>query len=381
MRKFENTVSIPDRLVQTWLTVPENIFDTLAAIPKDMKTVIKHTSDEIKNIFKSAITKWKRYQKIWNTILSPFVALWTAVEWAVRTVVTPAVNLAVNTLKSWGNTIDNTRKSTLWSVFSDKPTSNFEYWELKTANIINKNRNWISKWRFNRKIFKNTEWKDSSKLWKETNDKEEIKNVEHRWVEEAKRILSDSPCWKTIIDGLCAKHNDFGIIFKDNTSDGSCNADHTITIWTQMPDWITGKAPFNWEANNSNFQKKHLLLHELSHCAVHSHSRDIPEIQEWLNLIKQYIEDRKDIDWRTLSILSYRNNTYRTTQEKAKEDFVEMLALRMNWNWNLCKKYLKLLSDNEHKGFRESHWLTTITREDASKLQSIFDRIIHYYGC
>lgn len=381
MRKFENTVSIPDRLVQTWLTVPENIFDTLAAIPKDMKAVVKHTSEEIKDIFRSAVSKWKRYQKIWNTILSPFVALWTAVEWAVRTVVTPATNLVVNTLKTWGNTINNTRKSTLWSVFSDKPISNFEYEELKTANVISKNKNRISKWRFNRKVFKNSEWKDNSKRWKETNNKEEIKNVEHRWVEKAKKILSDSPCWKKIIDGLCTRHNDFWIIFKDNTSMGRCNEDHTITIWTQIPNWIAELAPFNRKTKDSKFQIKHLLLHELSHCAIHSHKDEIPGINEWLDLIKRYIETNNNIGWRTLSLLSYRSSIYPTSREKAREDFVEMLALRMNWDWHLCKKYLKLLSDDAYRVFRENHWLVTITKEHASKLQNIFDEIINYYGC
>ena len=61
MSRIENTVSIPDRSIQTWLTISSNIFDTLAAFPKDIKGVVKYTSDEIKNIFKSAVTKWKRY--------------------------------------------------------------------------------------------------------------------------------------------------------------------------------------------------------------------------------------------------------------------------------------------------------------------------------
>jgi hypothetical protein len=198
-------------------------------------------------------------------------------------------------------------------------------------------------------------------------------------VDEAKRILSDSNCGKIIIDRLCESHKDFWIIFDNTTSIGRCNEDHTITIWTKMPNWITALSPFNWEAKNPETQKKHLLLHELSHGVIHSHAQEIPWIQEWLNLIKQYIEARKNIDWKTLSLLSYRNNTYGTTWEKAREDFVEMLALRMDWNWSLCKKYLKLLSDDEHKSFRKTHWLTTITKEDASKLQNIFDSIIHYY--
>lgn len=379
MNRIENTLSIPDRSIQTWLTIPSNIFDTLAAFPKDMKGVVKYTSDEIKNIFKSAVTKWKRYQKIWNTLLSPFVALWAAVEWTVRTVVTPTVNLFANTLRTWVNTLDNTRKSTFWSVLSDKPVSDFEYEELKTANVINKNKNWFSKWRFGRKVFQNNQRKESattSKKKAETIDK----GSNHIWVEEAKTILSDSVCGKKIIDGLCGRYRDFWIIFDNTTSSGRCNENHTITIWTQMPDGVAALAPFNWRAKNSEAQKKHLLLHELCHCTVDSRSKEIPWINEWLDLIKKYIETRKDTDWKTLSLLSYRNNsTYPTTREKAREDFVEILALRMNWNWNLCKRYLKLLSSDEYKSFREKNWLATITKEDASKLQNIFDSIIHFY--
>lgn len=381
LNRIGNTISIPGRLLKTWLTAWADIFDTLAAIPKDMKDVVNHTSNEIKNIFKSAVTKWKRYQKVGNTLLSPFVALWAAVEWAVRSVVTPTTNFVSNAFKSWKNLISNTLRSTFGSLFSKKPVSNFKYEELKTANIIEKNKNWFSKWRLSRKVFQDKQWenknlsskkptstwttkeqensKDSIKVTekndtekkaeqntKETPEKIE-KNTEHRWVEEAKKILSDSPCGKIIIDGLCKNLKDFWIIFNDTTAIWSCNADHTITIWTKMPNWINELAPFNWETRDNNFQKKHLLLHELSHCTVHSHSSDIPGIQEWLDLIKHYIEDRKNVNWRTLSMLSYSNNHYYDTpRKKAREDFVEMLALRMNWNWNLCKKYLKLLSDD-----------------------------------
>ena len=451
--RVENTVSIPDRGICTWLTATADIFNALAAIPKDMREIVKYTSNEIKNIFKSATTRWKRYQRIWNTLLSPFVALWAAVEWALRTVVTPSVNFITNAYRTGKNTVKNAINSTFWSTFSKKPVSNFKYEELKTANIIEKNKNWFSKRRFNRKLFQNKEWEDKktnntnhlnetkkdineeknnkekeskkddkdfkntksvkesedvtqdkpnnwatekekkelteqteqtekTETWKNSENNNEIieKNSEHIWVNEAKRILSDSICGKIIIDRLCESHKDFWIIFNNTKSIGRCNEDNTITIWTKMPNGISGLAPFNWESKNPETQIKHLLLHELSHVVIYSHAQEIPEIQEWLDLIKQYIEARKNIDWKTLSLLSYSNNNdYNTSQKKAKEDFVEMLALRMNWNWSLCKKYLTLLSDDEHKSFRENHWLATITKEHASKLQSIFDNIAHYY--
>ena len=427
LNRIGNTVSIPGRLLKTWLTASADVFDTLAAIPKDMKNIVSHTSSEIKNVFKSAWTKGKRYQRIGNKLLSPFVALWVAVEWAVRSVVTPATNFVVNTFKTWKNIVNNTINSTFGSAFSKNPVSDFRYEELKTANVIEKNKNWFSRWRFSRKVFQDNtqegnivnntrqlnekadeninneenrdatnwtardqsenedsaEWTADSKEENEENPEGTTESVqensEHRWVDEAKRILSDSTCGKIIIDKLCERHNDFWIIFDNTTADGKCGYDHTITIWTKMPNGIKELAPFNREARNPEIQKKHLLLHELSHCTVGSHSQDIPGVQEWLDIIKQYIEARKNIDWKTLSLLSYRNDTYETSWKKAREDFVEMLALRMNWNWDLCKKYLKLLSDEEHRDFRESHWLATITIEHAVKLQNILDSIVRYY--
>jgi hypothetical protein len=47
-----------------------------------------------------------------------------------------------------------------------------------------------------------------------------------------------------------------------------------------------------------------------------------------LDIIEKYID--KDTDDKTLSLLSYKNDTYKTSKDKAKEDFVEMLALAMN---------------------------------------------------
>ena len=531
VNRIENTISIPGRLVKTGLTAWADIFDTLAAIPKDMKNVISHTSSEIKNVFKNAWSKGKRYQRIGNTLLSPFVALWVAVEWAVRSVVTPAANFVANTFKAWKNVISNTLRSTFGSLFSKKPVSDFRYDELKTANVIEKNKNWFSKMRLSRRVFQNneqrvsnpepqpqqsaqpsqpqepvqpvqpqepvqpqpvqpnqpsdtnekeeanetrepnqaentndgktknesknkkgsenaegsedkkenknekeekntkenenwnngkdakwsknteesgekqektqekkeekaTEWSEKAEKKEETEKneaKEEKKenadkpaetvqqNSEHKWVSEAKAILSNSTCGKIIIDRLCENHKDFWIIFDNSTSMGRCNEDHTITIWTQMPNGITALAPFNWKAKNPDFQKRHLLLHELSHGVIYSHANEIPGIQEWLDLIQQHIEERKDIDWRTLSVLSYRNDVYRTSKDKSVEDFVEMLALRMDWNWNLCRKYLNLLSNDKYQKFRDRHWLVTISREEANKLQNIFDSIVHFY--
>ena len=431
------------------------------AISNDTKSIMRYTSDEIKKILASAWTTWKWYQRIWNIIISPFVALWAAVEWVVRSI--------VNWIK-WGPNLDNT--------FSKNPISNTSYEHLKTENALKRNKNWFSKWRFSRKMFKNNQWEQNSKLanpitpiekkenpnnkkpksntetkkeevkgeetkkdkvennQKSTPDtkpdikpdnseakesknnkeypidktdqkneikeeKNEVKNgkekanneddnkeknaqsteeqPEHIWVKQAKEILSDCSCAKTIIDKLCKSHKDFWIIFDDTTSIGRNNENNTITIWTQIPKNPRALAPFNRDTKSKTFQIKHLLLHELSHWVVHSHKDDIPEIERWLSIIKKYINDRKDIDQKTLSLLSYQSNVYKTTEAKALEDFVEMIALRMNWNWKMSEKYLNLLSKDDHKDFRENYWLATISKEDAQELQRSLDSIISFY--
>ena len=140
MYRIENTLSIPDRLLQTWLTVPSNIFDTLSAIPKDIKGVVKNTTEKIKNIFKSAVKKWKRYQRVWNTLLSPFVSLWAAVEWAVRTVVEPARNLFLNVRDSVGNFFKNIWNTIKRAFDTTTPVSDFSYEKLKLKEPTRKNR-------------------------------------------------------------------------------------------------------------------------------------------------------------------------------------------------------------------------------------------------
>ena len=143
--RISNTIRIPDRLLQTWLTTTADIFDTLSSFPKDLRDIIKYTSDEIKELFKNAVSKWKWYQRLWNTIISPFVAAWAVIEWAVRSVVTPTTNLVKNTYSTWRNFLSNTFKSTFWSVFSKKPLSDFKYESIKTANVIKKDNNFVFK--------------------------------------------------------------------------------------------------------------------------------------------------------------------------------------------------------------------------------------------
>ena len=548
--RFGNTIRIPTRLGYTAMNTVTDSVDTLVAMPKDALDVIQYTSHEIKNILSSAWTTWKRYQRVWNIILSPFVAMWAAVEWAVKTVVTPSVNWVVNTRNTWKNTVKNTWRSTFGRIFSKKPVSDFSYDKLKTANVIQKDKNRFSKRRFGRKSMwwnkwkkeewepksqdnawkvaatatvaatawatvsnatnfkeyekmkaqiewmkndmenlkkqkdelekqlakalemkkENSNWKpekvDTKTEWKawnkwnkeekgwEDSDKKEnsswksekIENAEsktewkawdkwdkeekawedsekktdsksnekkwkwadksetkeekkaedsikeseekkdetldkdskRKWLDEAKNLVENSICWQKILDWLSENYKDFWVIFDDSTSSWKHdNENHVIIVWTKLPKDMNSLAPFNWEEKDPVYQKRHVLLHELAHCTVTSYKNKIPEIQKWLDTIEKYID--KDHDGRTLSLLSYKNDTYKTNKDKAKEDFVEMLALAMNWKWNACKKYMDLLSDDEHKEFREKNGLATISKKDAETLGKACRAVVKFY--
>ena len=404
--RISNTIRVPDRLIQTWLTTTADIFDTLSSFPKDLRDIIKYTSDEIKELFKNAATKWKWYQRLWNTIISPFVAAWAVIEWAVRSVVTPTTNLVKNTYSTWRNFVSNIFKSTFWSVFSKKPLSDFKYESIKTANVIKKDNNFVFKWWSSRKVFKNTprnneinvEYEERPDTDAEPNNYDNYErrkrpsrvanntwnhpeNVEwgtqHVWVERAKNILNDSPCGKIIIDRLCRSHPEFWIIFDNSTCDWRGNENNTITIWTQMPRSNAGYAPFNRVDKNREKQLKHLLLHELAHCTLHSHINEIPWLRECYNIVIHYLEANAR-EWKTLSILSH-SSVYNTIEIKAMEDCVEMMALAMNGNWELSNRYLKLLTDDEYNSFRNNNRLVKISREDADKLKTALKNVRTYY--
>lgn len=406
--RISNTIRIPDRLLQTWLTTTADIFDTLSSFPKDLRDIIKYTSDEIKEVFKNAVKKWKWYQRVWNTIISPFVAAWAIIEGAVRSVVTPTTNLVKNTYSTWRNFLSNTFKSTFWSVFSKKPLSDFKYESIKTANVIKKDNNFIFKWWSSRKVFKNTPrnterpaepertpdpepdyidnyerrqrpGRPTRNTW--NNPWNQPENVEwgahHIWVERAKNILNDSPCWRIIIDRLCRDHPEFWIIFDNTTCDWRWNENNTITVWTLMPRGSAGMAPFNRVAKNREKQIKHILLHELAHCTLYSHTNEIPWLSEGYNIVKHYLEANAR-EWKTLSILSH-SSVYETIDVKAMEDCVEMIALAMNGNWELANRYLKLLTDDEYSAFRANNRLVKISRADANKLRTALENVRTYY--
>ena len=146
-----NTAAIGPRIIGTGLNTVTDAVDTVVALPKDALDVVKNTTHAIKDVFVDAWTKWKWYQRVGNILLSPLVAAWTALEWAVRAAVVPVVNWVVNTWNTAKNTVTNTWRSTFGRVFSKKPLSDFHYDKLKTADIINKNKNWFSWLQFGKK--------------------------------------------------------------------------------------------------------------------------------------------------------------------------------------------------------------------------------------
>ena len=531
-----NTAMIAPRLAWTAVNTVSDTANTLIALPKDALDVIQSTTNDIKNVFMDSWTKWRWYQRVWNVILSPVVATGTAIEWAVRTAVTPVVNGVVNGRNTVKNTVKNTRRSTFGRLFSKKPISDFSYDQLKTANIINKNKNRFSKLQFWKKKWSNYEvsenkvnkpaavawvatatavaasaawawevaklkeninnlnnqiatlqeqlknaldskkpdvketkwtkdltekksvdekkekdtadwdkssikkeknedtikWKDAKEEMKWKKDKEEVvdkkkekwdkdvkvgekwegDNVEvkekwdkekivkddeykgetddkkwkesldieakRKWLERANSLLKDSPCGKKILEGLCRKYENFWIIFDNTTSEWHHNKD-SITVWTKMPKDGNNAAlaPFNRDIKDKEYQTRHVLLHELAHCTVNWHADQIPEIKKWLDIIKKYID--KNSEWKTLSALTYKNDIYKSNEAKAKEDLVEMFALRMNWNGESCKKYMKLLSSDEDKELRWKYGLVNISKDDAEKLQQVCDTMAKIY--
>lgn len=495
--RISNTALIAPRLGYTGLNAGTDVIDTLAAIPRDFLDVVQYTAHGIKDVLASAWTTWKRYQRVWNIIKSPFVAMWAAVEWAVKSVVTPGINELANAWNTGKNTVKNAWRSTFGRVFSKKPVSDFSYNSLKTANVIQKNKNWfINRW-FSRKsmewykwiisekwniqdnkwkaaaaaavvpivvptkttrtkkdvevadswstirdkmnkalestksslketfALKDDKWEITSKTetktakpskveevkkekiekWETTKwitkDKPETKSekavestekkdssktaiesldteAKRKWLDEAKKLVENSVCWQKILDWLSENYKDFWVVFDDNVSFWKHDKENNIiVIWAKLPKEMSGLAPFNWDEKDPEYQKRHVLLHELAHCTIISHKDKIPEIQKWLDIIEKYID--KDTDGKTLSLLSYKNDTYKTNKDKAKEDFVEILALAMNWKWTACKKYMELLSDDEHKEFREKNGLATITKDDAEALENACKAVVKFY--
>lgn len=147
VKRAWNTVWLPVRvwwtIVYWWL----DAVNTVATLPKQVFEIVSNTTGQIKDVFGNAWNKWKRYNKLVNVPLSPFVATWTAIEGAIRSVVNPSWNALTHTRDVAWNTLVNAWNSIKWT-FSDKPVSDFKYEHLKTSDIGKKNyiskRQWFS---------------------------------------------------------------------------------------------------------------------------------------------------------------------------------------------------------------------------------------------
>lgn len=141
-----NTIWLPVRAAWTVLYWWLDAVNTVVTLPKQSLEIIWNTTGQIKDVFSKAWNTWKRYNKLLNIPSSPFIAAWTAIEWAIRAVVNPSWNAITHTRDVAWNTLVNLWNS-IKSTLSDKPISDFKYEHLKTNPIGTKNyvskRQWL----------------------------------------------------------------------------------------------------------------------------------------------------------------------------------------------------------------------------------------------
>jgi hypothetical protein len=220
---------------------------------------------------------------------------------------------------------------------------------------------WETKWKSEDKVKSDSEWKSSEKLDEKT---------EKKWwekVEDAERveILEDGSLWKKVFDAIKKDNPELKIVFDDNSSNGKIDWDKKlIIIWTKRPrEGSNIVAPFNDDLD-MEYQKKHVLLHELSHVVLDNHKN------EW----KWLIGVCKD---KTLSLIS-KNKTYNTPEKRAKEDACEIFALYCRW-WKNFDKYMELLSSDEKEAERSAKWLSKITKSDVATIKASCEKLAWLY--
>ncbi len=172
-----NTLAMPIRLWWTTVTTATDLFVTLKTMWKEWCEIAADTAKRVKDVLLGAWNHGKWYHKAMNIPLSPIIAGWTALEWAVRTTIQPIVNGVVNTWNTGVNTVKNARKSTFGRVFSKKPISDFSYNHLNTRWL--KLNNWFEKLQF--KKWKSIWPKKIKKISKEEkSEKENSKESEKK---------------------------------------------------------------------------------------------------------------------------------------------------------------------------------------------------------
>jgi len=422
LNRIWNTVAIPVRLWGTMVTTSADLLKTFYTYHKEWYEILANTTQNIKDVLLWAWNHWKWYHKALNIPLSPIIATWTALEWAVRSVVQPIVSWIVNTWNTGINTIKNARKGSFGRLFSKRPLSDFSYNHLKTRPLTL--NNWFAKLQFAR--WKSGWWeskwavavlpdtkekteKKEDKKEKSEKKKEEVKEQnkegskdekEHTnkdgkektgkdekekasrekskeesdkelWYRQAEEVLKKSKHGTNIYKRIRYDYPDLVFIFDKNSSTWEIKGgENKIIIWTQVPSDEKQIAPFNDKKDNHE-QIKHVLLHEMSHMIIGKEAEKAKKVLDISESI--YNKDQK-----TLTPIA-QMKIYETPNKKAKEDLSEMMALYADWKLD---EYLgKLTSDKkENEQYREKFKLAKISNDDAKVIKNTCEKLVSEYG-
>jgi len=414
LNRIWNTVAIPVRMWWTIVTTTADLANTLLYnLPKEGYEILSDTTKRLKDVLLWAWNHGKWYHKAMNIPLSPIIAGWTALEWAVRATVQPIINWIANTWNTGVNTVKNARRWSFGRLFSKKPISDFSYEHLKTRPLTL--NNWFSKLQFARwklwwwgkkeasvvavadkkeeksekkeknKTKQNNNKKDNSesdkkndeKMKEDKKDKEkwekEKDNKLEEWYKKAWEILKDTKHGSKIFANIRTRIPNLEFIFDENSSVGSVVKEtNKLTVGMKMPSDEKQIAPLNEKKDNKE-QIKHVLLHEIWHIMIGNH---LWKAEKALNISKSIFEK----DENTLTPLA-QLWIYKTSEDKAKEDLSEMIALYANRNENLDKYLSKLTSDKkEDEEYRKKFKLAKISKEDASTIKDACKELVKTYS-
>jgi len=432
LNRIWNTAAIPIRIWWTAVTTSADLLNTFYTFSKEWYEVLANTTTQIKDVLLWAWNHGKWYHKAMNVPLSPVIAVWSAFEWAIRSIVQPIVNWVVNTWNTGVNTVKNARRWSFGRVFSKKPISDFSYNHIKTRPLIL--NNWfaklqLEKWetKSNNSSETKTEedskekekkkddwWGKEKKEWSEKNksteNKEDSKEKEKKkdqessesdkkndnqnkedkdknkkeekgekdnkfeeWYKKASEILKDSKHGSKIFENMRTRMTDLEFVFDENSSVGSVKKEtNRLTVGMKMPSDEKQIAPLNTKKDNKE-QVKHVLLHEMSHIVI---DKNLSKAEKALSVSKRIFEKDKT----TLTPLA-QLWIYKTSGDKAKEDLSEMMALYANKNDDLDKYLSKLTSDKkEDEEYRKKFQLAKISKEDASTIKDTCESLISEYS-
>lgn len=409
LNRIWNTAAIPIRMWWTAITTSADLLNTFYTFHKEWYEVLANTSQQIKDVFLWAWNHGKWYHKAMNIPLSPVIAAWSALEWVARSVVQPVVNWVVNTWHTGINTIKNARRWSFGRIFSKKPISDFSYdhmktrpltlnnwfaklqfarwksewWEKKEATVVvwdkkedkkkeDKQKSDKSKEEWNKETHKNNPDLEKKENW----DKEKEKNKEEKnkeaWYKKAEEVLKDSKHGSKILTNIRTRIPNLEFIFDENSSVGSVSKEtNTLTVGMKMPSDEKQIAPLNTKKDIKE-QIKHVLIHEMWHIMI---GNNLWKVEKALNVSKSIFEKDKT----TLTPLA-QLWIYKTSEDKAKEDLSEMMAIYSNKNENLDKYLWKLTSDKkEDEEYRKKFQLAKISKEDAKVIKDTCEELVKVY--